>query len=54
MFSVGFLCICFGVVSYVAGVFDSYPGRAVSIPAVMVGITLVAISDGRILGRTNA
>lgn len=53
-FGAGFLCTCLGVVGYLAGVFYAYPGRALSVPAVMVGITLVAISDGRILGRTDA
>lgn len=33
-----------GLVGYVAGVYVAYPGRAFSITALMVGITLVAIA----------
>lgn len=52
-FGIGFCSICLGVLGYLVGVFYAYPGRAVSVLAVMIGITLVAISDGRILGRTH-
>lgn len=32
-----------GVAAYVAGVFVAYPGRSLSVTAVMVGLTLAAI-----------
>lgn len=32
-----------GLVGYVTGIFVPYPGRAFSITAIMVGITLVAL-----------
>jgi hypothetical protein len=32
-----------GIAGYVAGVVAAYPGRAFSVTAIMVGITLVAI-----------
>jgi len=34
-----------GVCGYVAGVLVAYPGRAFSLTAIMVGITLAAIGD---------
>lgn len=44
---VGFGLLGIGILGYVAGVFLSFPGRAFSITAVMVGITLAAIGgDG--------
>jgi len=49
-FEAGTLLIGLGVLGYVAGIYVSYPGRAFSVTAVMVGITLVAISDGRLFG----
>ncbi|MEF8821000.1 MAG: hypothetical protein V5A52_01870 [Halovenus sp.] len=36
-----------GLVGYVAGIYTAYPGRSFSIMAVMVGITLAAISRER-------
>lgn len=33
-----------GIIGYAAGVFVTYPGRAFSITAVMVGITVVALA----------
>lgn len=36
-----------GVAGYVAGVVAAYPGRALSIVAVMLGVTLLAIAGGR-------
>jgi hypothetical protein len=36
-----------GVVGYAADVVPSYPGRALSIDGVMVGVTLLAIGDAR-------
>lgn len=35
-----------GVAGYAAGVVTSYPGRALSIVSVMVGVTLLAIGSG--------
>lgn len=34
-----------GVLGYVVGVYVAYPGRGVTVAAVMVGLTLVAIGD---------
>lgn len=42
---VGALLTVGGVVGYVAGVVATYPGRAFSVTAVMVGITLLAIGN---------
>jgi len=39
-----------GVCGYVGGVLVTYPGRAVSLTAIMVGITLAAIGDHRRAG----
>ncbi|WP_251328654.1 hypothetical protein [Haloplanus pelagicus] len=36
-----------GIGGYLAGVAVAYPGRAFSLTAVMVGITLVAVGDHR-------
>jgi len=36
-----------GVCGYVGGVVVAYPGRAFSLTAIMVGITLAAIGDHR-------
>ncbi|GAA0302245.1 hypothetical protein [Halarchaeum salinum] len=46
----GLLISVLGVVGYVVGVLYSYPGRSFAITAVMVGITLCAISEGRLIG----
>ncbi|GAB3322060.1 MULTISPECIES: hypothetical protein [Haloplanus] len=46
-FLVGVALSAVGVCGYVAGLVVAYPGRAFSITAVMVGITLVAVGDGR-------
>lgn len=35
-----------GVAGYVAGIATPYPGRAFSVTAVIVGLTLVAIGGG--------
>lgn len=35
-----------GVAGYVAGVLTPYPGRAFSVTAVIVGLTLVSIGGG--------
>ena len=34
-----------GFVGYVVGIYVAYPGRAFSLTAIMVGVTLVAIAD---------
>lgn len=39
----GFALLGVGLAGYVAGVAVAYPGRAFSLTAVMVGLTLVAI-----------
>lgn len=39
-----------GVLGYAAGVATPYPGRAFSVTAVMVGITLLAIGTRREVG----
>lgn len=44
-FELGVVLSVVGVVGYVVGVFVSYPGRALSLAAVMVGITLLAIGS---------
>jgi len=36
-----------GVLGYVVGALADYPGRAFSLTAIMVGITLAAIGDQR-------
>lgn len=36
-----------GLVGFVLGIERAYPGRALSIPLVMVGITLVVFGIGR-------
>jgi len=36
-----------GVCGYVVGVLVAYPGRAFSLTAIMLGITLAAIGDHR-------
>ena len=35
-----------GLVGYVVGIYVAYPGRAFSLTAIMVGMTLVAIAHG--------
>ena len=35
-----------GLAGYLAGVGTAYPGRALSLPAVMVGLTILAIGGG--------
>ena len=42
----GGLCTAAGVVGYAAGVVVAYPGRAFSLTALMLGITLLAIGGG--------
>ena len=46
-FTVGAGLTVVGVCGYAGGVFVAYPGRALSLTAVMVGITLAAIGDHR-------
>lgn len=44
-FTVGVVLTLLGLLGYSLGVVASYPGRSFSITALMVGVTLVAISD---------
>lgn len=44
-YAVGLALTGLGVIGYVIGLLATYPGRAFSITAVMVGVTLVAIGD---------
>jgi hypothetical protein len=39
----GLLCTSAGLVGYAVGVLRPYPGRALSVTAVMIGITLFAV-----------
>jgi hypothetical protein len=39
-----------GVCGYVVGVLVAYPGRAFSLTAIMIGITLASIGEGRRAG----
>ena len=47
-FLVGLVTVTVGLAGYVAGIVTDYPGRALSVTAVMIGVTLVAIgrADG--------
>lgn len=42
----GLAATALGVAGYVAGVATPYPGRAFSVTAVIVGVTLLSISAG--------
>jgi len=53
-FGAGLLLTALGVLGYVGGLLVPYPGRAFSVTAVMIGITFVAISDGRLFGGESA
>lgn len=44
--ALGLVLLVGGVLGYAIGVFAPYPGRAFSITAVMVGVTLSAIGGG--------
>ena len=41
-----------GLLGYVAGVFVAYPGRSLSLVAIMVGITLAGIAPPSSTGQT--
>lgn len=46
-YSIAGVALCaVGLAGYVAGISVAYPGRAFSVAAVMVGITLLAIPAG--------
>jgi len=45
----GLACCALGLLGYVVGVYYAYPGRAFSVTAVMLGVTLLAVSDGPLL-----
>ena len=40
---VGLVLVAAGLVGYVVGIVQAYPGRALSVTGVMVGIALVAV-----------
>lgn len=44
-FVLGAVLSAIGVVGYVAGIFVPYPGRALALTSVMVGITLLAVGS---------
>lgn len=44
-FTVGVLLTVGGVTGYVVGVATPYPGRTLSLPGVMVGLTLLTVGD---------
>ncbi|WP_336035346.1 hypothetical protein [Halobacterium yunchengense] len=44
--AVGAVATVAGVAGYVAGVLVAYPGRAFSITAVVVGVTLLSVAAG--------
>jgi hypothetical protein len=44
--AVGLALTLAGLAGYVAGVVAPYPGRALSVVGVMVGVTLVAVGGG--------
>ena len=46
-FTVGAGLTVVGVCGYAGGVFVAYPGRAFSLTAIMIGITLASIGEGR-------
>jgi hypothetical protein len=46
-FTIGAGLTAAGVCGYVVGLLVTYPGRAFSLTAIMVGITLAAIGDHR-------
>lgn len=45
--AVGVALTAVGVAGYVVGVVSPYPGRALSIVGVMVGVTLLAVGSAR-------
>jgi hypothetical protein len=45
-FASGLVLTVVGVVGYLVGIDVSYPGRAFSLTALMVGITLLALTAG--------
>jgi len=40
----GFAFVSIGLVGYVVGIYVAYPGRALSLTAVMVGVALVGVT----------
>ena len=44
-FALGAVLSAMGVAGYVVGVYVAYPGRSLSLTAVMMGITLLAIGS---------
>ena len=50
VFAVGAALTLLGVAGYVVGVVVAYPGRALSVTGVMVGLTLLAIGNAERTG----
>jgi len=42
--SAGIASVSLGLIGYVAGIYAAYPGRALSLTAVMVGIALIGVA----------
>jgi len=51
---IGLLLTILSLVGYGAGLFGPYPGRALSLTGVMVGLALLSVGGGRALGVTGA
>lgn len=47
-FLTGLVVVTIGLAGYLAGIAVAYPGRALSVTAIMIGVTLVAVgrADG--------
>ena len=45
----GVVCTAVGVAGYLLGIAVPYPGRALSVTAVMVGVTLFAVGRGAVI-----
>ncbi|MDS0282906.1 hypothetical protein [Haloarcula onubensis] len=49
VWALGLLLTVGGVVAYLAGIAVAYPGRAFSVTAVMVGLTLLAVGRSSVV-----
>lgn len=45
VFALGLVATVLGALAYLAGIATAYPGRAFSVTAVMVGVTVLAIGN---------